>query len=485
MRIAGYVRVSTDEQAEQGYSIEEQVETIHKWCRDNGHSKPEMYIDDGYSAKDLRRPSIKRLLDDVKDKKYDMVITTKLNRLSRKLYDILSLIEYFEKYNCSYASVRESFDTSTYVGRMQMQMLGMIAEFDRERIAEDVRNTMRSIARRSGDSKKAFTVPCYGYDVKDGIYVINVEEALVIQQMADMILSGLSCRLVAKTLNDKGIKSKQGTTWSDLTVKQLMRRETLKGQLIYNRTYKKNRKTITRPPEEWIVIDDHHPAILEEQTWNDVQRVLDARKGTNRHADNKKWLLTGLLKCGHCGYNFKGKTLTKKKKPDYALHKYICGQYQSRGGCFHHAVNRDEIEQLVIEAIKKVATDPQPHKLQLIVSEPKTVEAEKDALLQRLKKLDQKMQKQIEAYEEDLISAADLKRARERIDEERRAIEKQLEELGSNDNQFTNREVQKNAKRYLDEILSSDRLVVKNAIRKIVKTITVMNGEEVQIKYHL
>lgn len=489
MRVGGYPRVSTDEQAEQGYSLEEQTESIQKWCKEHGHPPAviEPYIDDGYSAKDLRRPGIKRLLDDVQNKKYDIIVTTKLNRLSRKLFDILGLIDFFDKNNCNYVSVSESFDTSTYIGRMQMQMLGVIAEFDRERIAEDVRNTMKSIARKAGDSKKAFTVPCYGYDVVEGIYQTNIEQALVIDKIADMIIGGMGCRGVAKTVNAMpGVSSKLGAGFSEGTVRQLMRRETLKGMLIYNRTYKKNRKTYTRPQEEWIIIEDHHPAILDEQKWNDVQRALDGRKNTNKHADNEKWLLTGLLVCGHCGGRMKGAGHRKVNKNGTVKEtwSYVCSAYHTKGSCVRNGINRDDLEEYTIGDIRNTATVSNVKKLQLVVSAPKSADNEKGMLEDRLKKLDAKMQKQIEAYEDELISREDLKKARSRIDEERSSIEKQLKELSIPNTQLNAQEANQNAKRHLEDILSGNRLIAKNAIRQVIQKIEILNGEEVKFVYH-
>lgn len=489
MRIAGYPRVSTDEQAEQGYSIDEQIETMQKWCKDNGYPPAVItpYIDDGYSAKDLRRPGLKLLLADVKEKKYDIVITTKLNRLSRRLYDILGLIDFFEKNNCNYASARESFDTSTYVGRMQMQMLGLIAEFERERIAEDVRNTMKSIARKSGDSKKAFTVPCFGYDVIEGMYQINVEEALILDKAADLLIAGKGNRAAAIFLNGEGVTGKMGAKFTDVTVSQLMRRETLKGQLVYNRTYKKNRKTYTRPQEEWIIIDDHHPAIFDEKKWNDIQKAMDTRKIGYKQADNERWLLSGLVVCGNCGSKMMGqsyKKTTKKKQITTRYFNYICSSYHKHGECTRNALPRDELEQYVIDDIKKTAKASNVNKLKLVVSAPKTSDDERTSINDQLLKLDIKMQRQIEAYEDELISGEDLKKARIRIDQKRDELTKRLESISIPNDQLNAIEANQNAKKHILDISSGDRLVVKNGIRQVIQKIEITDGESIKLVYH-
>lgn len=484
MRVGSYLRVSTDEQVQQGNSMFEQKERLAAYCKSNGWPVPTFYEDDGYSAKDMRRPALTRLLEDVKKGKFDLVITTKLDRLSRKLSDILHIVESLSNHNCNYTSTSQAFDTSTPQGKLMLQMLGAFAELEREMISERVRDNMKSIAR---NSKKAITVPCYGYDVIDGQFVINEEEAKNVRMMADMMLSGKGTRFIAKKLNDIGAKSKTGKHWSETTVRQLLERETLIGQMVYNRSYKKNGRTLIRPQEEWIVIEDHHEPILEEETFYEMQRLKDSRKHSNKHADNEKWLLSGLVICSHCGAKMIGKGYIKnyKKNNRSAEYlRYICSAYQKKGLCFHHQIDRDGLEQAIIYAVKQLSTVTQPNKLHLVVSHTKQEFNELEMLQARLRKLDQKMQKQIEAFEDDLISGQDLKRARERIDEERKTITQSIEEINLSGGSANNNKIVSNAKRLLNDVLSDDRLTVKNAIRKLVNQIVVTDGADVEIRYN-
>lgn len=330
MKIAGYIRVSTDEQAEKGNSLFEQQDRLISYCKAMGWPEPTFYEDDGYSAKDLRRPALTRLLDDVKTKGYTLLLTTKLDRLSRRLFDILSVIEYLGKYNCNYASASEPFDTNSPAGRMTLQMLGMIAEFERERISERVRDNMKSIAKR-GD--KVISRPCLGYDIKDGAYVINVAEALDVQKMGEWLAQGMGSRDVAKRANAMGIRTKSGKMWTDKTVRDLFRRHTLVGDFVYNRTYRKGTRVFIRPKEEWIIIRDHHPAILDRETFDAIQRQLDSRKSVGRSIDSSTYLLSGLLKCTHCGHTMTGRA-DKKYKNKGKYYRYVCGGYMKKGICF-------------------------------------------------------------------------------------------------------------------------------------------------------
>lgn len=481
MKIAGYIRVSTEEQAEKGFSLDEQRERLISYCKMMGYPSPTIYEDDGYSAKDLRRPELTRLLNDVKTAKYNLIITTKLDRLSRRLFDILSVIDYLDHHNCSYSSASEPFDTTTPSGRMTLQMLGMVAEFERERISERVRDNMRSIARKG---EKIISRPCFGYDVKNGIMEINLDEALVVHQMAKWALDGHGAREIAKRLNDIGIRTKDGNMWHDRVVRSLLKRETLIGQFVYNRTYKKGSRIYTRPEDEWIIVEDHHEPILDKETFYSIQKIFDSRKvSASRYVDETNYLLTGLLVCEHCGGKMIGRVETKKNSA-YRLYRYVCNTYMKKGGCYFHSVHRDDIETLIIERIKMLTTVA-ADKLEIsVVKNQGAKRSDKEVIQERLRKLDMKAQRQIEAFEDDLISAHDLKNAQERIEKERQQLLASLKEMEKAEQKNDGVVVQERAKRLLDDVLSMDRLKAKNAIRQLIHHVDIKNGSEAFITWY-
>lgn len=480
VKIAIYLRVSTEDQAENGVSLHEQKERLLAYCKAQGWPEPTLYEDDGYSAKDLRRPALKQLLEDVKTHGYTTIITTKLDRLSRRLFDILSIIDYLEKYDCNYISASESFDTTTPAGRLTLQLLGMVAEFERERISENVRFNMLSIARKG---EKIITRPCFGYDVFHGIRVINVEEALIVQKMADWALEGKGPREIAKRLNEMGVKTKSGKQWHDRVVRELLRRRTLIGEFVYNQTYKKGTRTITRPKEEWIIVENNHPPILDKDTFYSIQRIFDSRKvGASRHVDSDRYLLTGLLTCGHCGSPMVGQTTKKTTKTRvYHYFRYACNAYAKKGTCFYHNIIRDDLENDIINRIRDIASNL-PQDQEFSVMRKSSATDEREVILSRLKRLDQKAQKQIEAYEDDLISSYDLKMAMERIEREREALNDSLIEIDKLNKE--NALVHDQARKLLNDVLSFDRIKVKTAIRQLVHNVVIMNGSEASITWY-
>ncbi|MDN8590973.1 recombinase family protein [Paenibacillus sp. 11B] len=483
MKVFAYLRVSTDEQADKGNSLTEQKERMSAYCRAMGWDDPIFFIEDGYSAKNLNRPHLTEMLQRVKTEPGPgIVITTKLDRLSRKLVDILNLNEYFNKYSYNYVSATEGFDTSTPAGRLVLQMLGMVAEFERERISERVRDNMTSIVN---NSKRVVSRPCFGYSVIDKQMVINLEESLIVKEMAQWAIDGKGPREIAKRLNARGIKTKEGNQWHDKIVRELLQRETLVGSFVYNKTYKKDSKTITRDPSEWITVKDHHDPILDIKVFEKIQTIFVGRKTVGRHISNETYLLSGLLVCKHCGSKMNGKmnrSFSKKLNRENLHYQYLCDGYLKKATCFHHFVRRDEIEELVMKRIEELASKG-TGKLKLIVSRPSNPKDDIAQIKAKLEKIDKKMQKQLDAYNEDLISAHDLKLASEKAKSEREILTQLLSESTGDKQKKDEAELQVRANKSLKDIISGDRLKAKQEIRKLIDTITISNSEELSIAW--
>lgn len=463
MRTALYVRVSTEEQAKQGNSLEEQEERGRAYCKAMGWHSPQVFIDDGYSAKDLNRKNLQRLLESVKE--FDVIITTKLDRLSRKLSDILSIVEFFEKHSVAYASVSESFDTSTAAGKLTLQVLGAVAEFERERNRERVQENLRSLARKNRLIGKA----AYGYEVVDGEYRVNIEESLIVRKIFDWFLNeSLGPLAIAAKLNKLGIPSKGGKEWSEGRIRDLMKLEALTGTFIYNRKYRKGKSQVKRPPEEWIVVEDHHQAIISKEMFEKANEIINSRKiGARKHFGNERYLLSGLIKCVHCGEKMIGRHVYRKNKivVEKNYFKYVCEGYNKKGTCFHHFIHRDEIEELVLSEWKRIS-DADPSEVTYMKAEPVEI-VEKELLQSKLQKIDSRWQKQIEAYENELISAEDLKKARTRLEKEREELTRSIT---AHENRVVNSYVE-----------TDNRLELKRGLAQLIKRIEVRNGKEVSV----
>lgn len=468
MRVAAYIRVSTNEQVDNGNSLKEQQERLTAYCVAKGWPQPKLYIDDGYTAKNLKRPAIQKLINAIEHNDHDVIMTAKLDRLCRNLLELLQLVKLFNDHNCSYISSSEGFDTTTAAGNMVLQILGSFAEFERGRISERVRDNMISLAK---NTNKALGKVCYGYDVIEGNYVINVEEAQNVKYMFDLAAQGHGPRKIAKYLNDKNILTKQGKPWDQTNVKRLLKNTTLTGTFEYNKRNGTKDKVEIRDKKEWVIRENNHPAIIEQTLFDNVQSKMEARSIARKHADSETYLLTGLIKCNYCGGNMKGST-ARMKRPNktYEYFKYICSSYVSGYGCKHHAVDRDQLENSIINMVKQIA-EGSIKNIKVVSSNSDVIENEIKEIKTRLSKLDQRIQKQIEAYSEDLITKNDLKLATERVEVERVELNNRLNKLvnskGSKD------ELRKNSIDSLKDITSIDRITAKEALRGLIKQINV------------
>ena len=174
----------------------------------------------------------------------------------------------------------------------------------------------------------------------------------------------------------------------------------------------------------------------------------------------------------------------EKKRPHktYRYYRYVCESYAKKGMCKFHWVHRDELESLVLDRIKEL--DQESSARLKIVKPEKSKKSEVEAIEERLKKLDQKFQKQIEAYEDDLISAHDLKKARERVEKEKKQLEYTLEQEKKKEKKSDDDKVKERAHKLMNDIFSVDRVQAKQAIRQLIHRIEVNDGETINIEWY-
>ena len=194
MKAAIYIRVSTDAQFEEGYSVDAQKEQLTAYCVSKGIKDYEYYIDGGWSGSNIERPEIERLISDVKDGKISCVIIYKLDRLSRSQKDTLYLIEdLFMPNNVDFVSLTESLDTSTPTGRAMIGILAAFAQLERETIRIRTRMGMNERVKAGywmGGGRIPFG---YDYDKEQGILVPN-KDAEKVRSCYELYLQGYSCQ---------------------------------------------------------------------------------------------------------------------------------------------------------------------------------------------------------------------------------------------------------------------------------------------------
>lgn len=217
--VIGYIRVSTDRQADSGLSLEAQESKIRAYAHAMDLHLAEIICDAGHSAKTLKRPGIQRILDMVGRRDCERLVVAKLDRLTRSVKDLASIIELFEKKDASLMSVADSLDTKSATGRLVVNLMISVAQWEREVISERTKDGLA--AKRIRGEKLGGKVP-YGY-MMDGARLVEREyEQCVINEIIRRRNEGLSFRDIAYSLNARGLRTREGGLWQHQYVSRIL-----------------------------------------------------------------------------------------------------------------------------------------------------------------------------------------------------------------------------------------------------------------------
>ncbi len=424
-KVAIYCRVSTVEQAEEGYSIDEQNLKIREYCEREGHEIYNLYEDRGISGKNItNRPGIKQLLHDVTENKFDLVIVWKLNRISRKLLDILNIVELLNKHNIAFRSLTENFETETPSGKLQLNIMGAIGEFERETIAENVK--MGLLARARDGRWNGGVV--LGYDLvelpndgkkrKNTRLEINEKEANTVRRIFELYSQGYGYKAVVNRVNKEGYKTKRNKQFAVSTVKEILQNPVYIGKIRYNVRQdwsKKRRNNINANP---ILSDGQHEPIIDMQTWNKVQVILKERSKKHNKVYDSEFPLTGILKCPVCGAGMTISRSTSRRKDGTkkVLEYYSCGNWKNKGTavCNSNSIRVEVADEYVLNKImtlindkvilRKVVDNINRNKSTKI----KPILEELNSLIKGIDKLNSKKNKNIELFEDGILDKTEL-----------------------------------------------------------------------------
>lgn len=242
-RVAIYIRVSTLDQAREGYSLEAQENILRKWCSERKYTVYDLYADKGISGKDIEhRPDMNRLLKDAQNGSFDLVLFWALSRFTRSVSDLYSVMEKFKKWNVDMISYTESFDTSTPMGRAMIGIVGVFAQLERELTSERVGISMTERAIQG--KRTCSEILGYDLDGKDS-FKINEKEAEYVRFCFDEYLLRKNLSEVAKEARAKGFKGKRGKIPTAYSVQKILTRTQYCGYNIFcGEIYKGNYKPI-------------------------------------------------------------------------------------------------------------------------------------------------------------------------------------------------------------------------------------------------
>ena len=345
LRCAVYTRKSSEEGLEQAFnSLHAQREACEAYTasqRSEGWVLVrDQYDDGGISGGTLDRPALQRLLADIEDGLVNVVVVYKIDRLSRSLADFAKLVEVFDRTGVTFVSVTQSFNTTTSMGRLTLNILLSFAQFEREVVAERVRDKIAA-SKRKGMWMGG--VPPLGYRVQDRKLVLVEDEAATVRRIFERFLELGSATILAKELRDGGVTTRKGTSISKSYLYRLLNNRIYLGEITH--------KGENHP--------GRHEPIIEQQLWDRVHTILQEspRKRAARTRAETPALLKGLL----YGPDRAAFSPTHTRKGG-RLYRYYVSQTvlkHGAGACPVGRVPAGEIEAAVIDQLRAVFRQPE------------------------------------------------------------------------------------------------------------------------------
>ena len=339
-----YARVSTDTQAEKGFSIDGQLDKLHAHCNLNDIKSFKEYIDAGYSGASLERPYLQNLIADIKMGYVTTVIVYKLDRLSRKTKDTLYLIEeIFNKYNVKFISLTENIDTSTPSGKFFISILSSVAQLERENIRERMALGADKKAALGYKSRTPKILIGYDYDKENKKYIVNDYEAMQVREIFEKYLNSEGIGNIYRYLHENHT-TKYGPWKTAKQVSLILDNEAYIGRLRHRQAYK---DSVNIPP------------IIDAVTFEKAREIRNYNK-EHYYRQTSAYLLTGLIYCGECGARLRG-----LPKYDRTTFYYVCYS-RTRISYPHMAKSNncglgffrcDKTDEQVLNAVKSVVSN--------------------------------------------------------------------------------------------------------------------------------
>lgn len=371
-----YSRLSVDDDQDgDSNSIVHQKEMLSKYAQEHGLPNPQFYVDDGYSGTNFNRPDFKRMIRDIESGRVKTVIVKDMSRLGRDYLKVGYYSEvYFAENDVHFIAVNDGVDNQCETDSDFTPFRNIINEW----YAKDTSKKVRAVLRAKGNSGKHLcNCPPYGYvkDEKDNQkWYVDEEAAKVVREIYSLCIKGYGPTQIARILTERKVDSpimwkiKIGVkyhtekfetpeVWSTHAVKEILQNPTYLGHTVNFRTKKKSyksKKIEYKPKEEWVIFENTHEAIIDQDTFDTVQRLRQAKRRPTKLGEMS--VFSGLLFCADCG---KKMYLNRcKEYKEYKKAHFVCATYRKgmagRRGCSAHGINLDAVEQIVLTDLQRV-----------------------------------------------------------------------------------------------------------------------------------
>lgn len=406
--IALYSRVSTAEQAREGYSIAEQQERLTAYCKSRGWTGYKHFTDAGFSGGNVNRPALQEMLERIRQGTINRVVVYKLDRLSRSQKDTLELIEdVFIPNGVDFVSMCENFETGSPFGKAMVGVLSVFAQLERDTIKERV--TIGREARAKEGKYHGGSAAPVGYNYTDGQLIVDDFEALQVRECFHLYETGFTFTEIADRLNERGWSHKYGR-WVLQRVRAVLVNPIYTGVITFG----------------GIQYEGIHEAIIDRETFETVGAMIARNhQAHNRRHTPKQAYLVGKLYCARCGKRYTHtRSISGHKRDGKKISYYTCYARlhpKLTGYKCDNAIHRaDTIDGIVFDSLRELTYKS--------VVEYRQQEPDTTAELKRkLAKIDKQRSRLIDLYSVGTFSADELTAKIETLNASREAIEKQIQ----------------------------------------------------------
>ena len=448
-----YCRVSTEDQAREGYSLGEQLEKLKDLCKFRNYNVYRVYEDAGISAKDMdHRPEFKKMLEDVKNKKVNVIVSYKLDRLTRSVRDLETLISELEKYDCSLECAMDDINTSTANGRFFVRMLTVLSQLEIERVSERTKFGLVG-AIKDGHIPVRKTL---GFMRDNKKLIINPNESDIVLRIFDLYLKGNSYQRIANIFNKENVLNKK---WYDTTILKILSNPLYKGDYI------SGGRTGTPVLYEGVV-----EPIVSKKMWEECQ--VQTRKNTRNYTRRNDYIFFQKIMCSKCH------RIMACKAPGGSKKKYI---YYKCDKC-KTSINENKLTTLLVDEIASIIEYDITVKKFFAPLLKHKVENANELLTKEINSLKDKLIRLKDAYLNNIISIEEYKIDKNNLENKIRQIEeKQKEERELDKYNFTFEDIM--LKRDLESIKSMTIPNYQNNFKTRWNELTTKDKQNIMMDY--
>ncbi|MCW5193116.1 recombinase family protein [Bacillus amyloliquefaciens] len=400
-----YVRVSTEEQAKEGYSISAQKEKLKAYCISQGWDSYKFYIDEGKSAKDIHRPSLELMLRHIEQGIIDTVLVYRLDRLTRSVRDLYSLLDYFDKYQAVFRSATEVYDTGSATGRLFITLVAAMAQWERENLGERVKMGQVEKARQG-----QFSAPApFGFTKEGESLVKNPEEGEVLLDMIDKIKKGYSLRELADYLDQSDAIPKRGYKWHIASILVILKNPVLYGGF------------------RWAgeILEGAFEGYISKKEFEQLQKVLHDRQNFKRRETSSIFIFQAKILCPNCGNRLtceRSIYFRKKDNKNVESNHYRC-QACALNKKPAIGISEKKFEKALIEFMQNANFKREP-------KIPQEKQQDYDKLHQKIISIEKQRKKYQKAWSMELMTDQEFEQL---MAETKEALQKALAKLEQND----------------------------------------------------